>query len=81
MCFNYLKSFTANDNREGYDIIKTNHKSFLFELGDNIHIYVGEKVFSFGTNDKKVNYSSDLCFNDTKFTFAYSKQHIHLRLH
>ena len=46
-------------------------KNFLFEIEEKKYIFVGEKVFTFETtNEKILNYSPDLGFNDIKFALA-----------
>ena len=42
---------------------------------------MGEKIFSFETNDEIVKYSSELGFNDIKFPFAYGEENIYFMLH
>ena len=42
---------------------------------------MGEKLFSFETNDIIVKYSSDHGFNDIKFTYAYGEENVHFMLH
>ena len=42
---------------------------------------MGEKLFSFETNDEIVKYSSEHGFNDVKFPFAHGKENIHFMLH
>ena len=42
---------------------------------------MGEKLFSFETNDEIVKYSSEHGFNDVKFPFAHGKENIYLMLH
>ena len=66
-CLILLKLY---EHTEGYRIRKPNDKNFLFEIGDKKYIYVGEKIVTFKLNDKIVFYSSDLGFNDIKYTIA-----------
>ena len=42
---------------------------------------MGEKLVTFETNDKIVNYSSDLGFNDIKYPFADSEENIYFVVH
>ena len=77
MSFNYLNVFKPN---EDYVIRKPNNEKFLFEIGDEKYIYVGEKVITFETNDTILNYSSELGFNDIKNPFAY-EENISFMLH
>ena len=44
-------------------------------------IHVGEKIFSFETNDDFLKYSSEHGFNDVKFPFAHGKENIYFMLH
>ena len=81
MSFNYLNLFKPNELMKDYHIRKPNDKSSLFEVEDKKHIYVGEKLVSFETNDKIVNYSSDIGFNDVKYAFAYSGEKIYFMVH
>ena len=55
--------------------------SFLFKIEDKKYIHVGEKLFSFETNDEIVKYSSEHGFNDIKYPFAYGEENICLMLH
>ena len=41
----------------------------------------GRKKFTFKTNDKIVNFCSDLGFKDINYPFAYEEKNIHLMLH
>ena len=43
--------FKPNEETEDYHIRKPNDGNFLFKIGDKKYIYVGEKVFTFQTND------------------------------
>ena len=79
MSFNYLNLCKPNEHREEYQ--KANNKNFLFEIEDKKYIYVGDKVVTFETNDKMVNYSSDLGFNDINYPFAYGDENIYFMLH
>ena len=42
---------------------------------------MGEKLFSFETNDEIVKYSSEQGFNDVKLPFAHGKENIYFMLH
>ena len=42
---------------------------------------MGEKLFSFETNDEIVKNSSEHGFNDVKFPFAHGKENIYFMLH
>ena len=73
--------FRPNEHSEDYHIRKPNHENFLFIIGDKKYIHVGEKLFSFETNDEIVKYSSEQGFNDVKFPFAHGKENIYFMLH
>ena len=81
MRFNYLNLLKPNEHTEDYHIRKPDDKIFLFEIKDEIYNYVGEKIVTFETNDKIVNCSSDIGFNDIKFPYAYSDENICFVLH
>ena len=57
-----------------------NNENFLFKIGDKKYIHVGEKLFSFETNDIIVKYSSEHGFNDIKFPFSHGKENIYFKL-
>ena len=42
---------------------------------------MGEKLFSFETDEENVKYSSEHGFNDNNFPFAYGEENIHFMLH
>ena len=42
---------------------------------------MGEKLFSFETNDEIVEFSSEHGSNDVKFLFAHGKENIYFMLH
>ena len=52
--FIYLNLFTSNDHTEDYHIRNPNDESFVFEIEDKEHIYVGQNSASFETSDKIV---------------------------
>ena len=54
--FNYLKMFKPNEHTEDYHVRKPNDKNFLFEVENKKYIYVGEKLFTFETNDERVEF-------------------------
>ena len=68
MSFEHLNLLQPNEHTEDYHIRKPNDENFLFEIGDEKFIYVGEKIISFETIDILVKYSSDHGLNDFKFT-------------
>ena len=65
MSFDYMHLFRLKKDEK-----------FLFEIEAKKYIHVGEKAFSFETNDEFVNYSSAHEFNDVKFPFAHGKENI-----
>ena len=73
MSFDYLHVFGADENSKDRNI--------LFEIGNEKYIYVGEKVFSFETNDEIVDYFSEHGFKEVKYTYAYGKENIYFMLH
>ena len=81
MSFDYLHLFRPNEHSEDYPIRKPNDEKFLFEIEDKQNIHVGEKLITFETNGKILNYSSELGFNDIKFPFAYGEENIYYMLH
>ena len=81
MSFDYLHLFRPNEYSEDYHITKPNDESFLFKIEDKKYVHVGEKLFSFETNDEIVKYSSQHGFNDVKFPFAYGKENIYFMLY
>ena len=81
MSFDYLRLFRPNEHCPDYYIRKPNDENFLFKIEDKKYIHVGEKLFSFETSDKVLNYSSEHAFNDIKFPFAHGKENIYFMLH
>ena len=75
--FDYLHLFRPNEHTEDYHTRKPNDKSFLFKIEDKKYIHVGEKLFSFETNDEIVKYSSE---HGGKYPFAYGKENIYFML-
>ena len=74
MSFNYLHVFGLSTC-----IINIKNGNFLFEIADKK--YVGEKLFSFETNDEIVEYFSEHGNNDVKYSFACGKENIYFMLH
>ena len=81
MSFDYLNLFRPNEHNEEYHIRKPNDEIFQFEVGDKKFVYVGDKEFSFETNDEIVKFSSEHGFNDVKFPFFYGEENIYFMLH
>ena len=73
MSFDYQHVFGPDDNNKDGD--------FLFEIGDKKYIHVGEKLFSFETNDEIKDCFSEHGNNDVKYSFAYGKENIYFMLH
>ena len=70
LSFDYLHLFRPNEHSEDYHIRKPNNENFLLKVGDKKYIHVGEKLFSFETDDEIVKHSSEHGYNDVKFPFA-----------
>ena len=68
MRFDYLQVFVPDENNKD--------GSFLFEIEDEKYVHVGEKLFSFETNDETEEYFSEHGYNDVKFSFARGKENI-----
>ena len=81
MSFDYLKVFRPNEHTEDYHIRKPNNENFLFKIEDKKYIHVGEKLFSFETNDEIVKYFSEHGYNDFKYPYAHGEENIHFMLH
>ena len=79
--FDSLYLFRPNEHSEDYHIREPNDENFLFKIEDKKYIHVGEKLFSFETNDEIVKHSSEFGFNDIKFPFAHGKENIYFMLH
>ena len=71
--FDYLHVFGSDE--------KSDDGNFLFEIEHKKYIHVGEKIFSFETDDDVEGYFSEHCFNDVKFPFAHGKENIYFMLH
>ena len=73
MSFNYLHVFGPDENnKDGV---------FLFEIEDKKYVHVGEKLFSFETNDEIVEYFTENGNNDKKYSYAYRKENIYFMAH
>ena len=73
MSFDYLHVFGPDENNK--DV------KFLFEIENKKYVHVGDKIFSFETNDEIVDYFTEHGNNDVKYSFAYSKENIYFMLH
>ena len=73
MSFDYMHVFGPDENNKD--------RNFLFEIGDKKYIYLGEKFFSFETNDEIEKHFSEHGFNDVKYPFAYGKENIYFMLY
>ena len=73
--------FKPNEHTEDYHIKKPNDENFLLEIEDKNYIYVGDKVVSFETDDKKIKYSTKLGYNNIKYPYAYDEENISFMLH
>ena len=73
MSFDYLHVFGPDENNKD--------GNFLFEIENKKYDYVGDKLFSFETNDEIVDYFTKHGNNDVKYSFAYGKENIYFMLH
>ena len=73
MSFDYLHVFGPDENKKD--------GNFLFESENKKYIHVGEKLFSFETNDEIVDYFTEHGNNDVKYSFAYGKENSYFMLH
>ena len=80
MSFDYLNFCKPHEHTEDYHIRKPNDKTFLLEIEVKKYVYVGNKVFSNETSDKKVKFFSKNGYNDVKYPYAYGKENIYLML-
>ena len=65
MMFDYLHVFGPDENNKD--------GSFQFEIEDKKYVHVGEKIFSFETNDEITDYFSEHGYNDVKYSIARGK--------
>ena len=79
MSLDFLSLVRPNKHKKDYHIRKPNDKKLLFESEDKEYIYVGQKLVSFETSDKKVQYSSEIGFNVIKYRFLTVRKTITLR--
>ena len=73
MSFDYLHVFGPDENNKD--------GNFLFEIENKKYVHVGDKLFSFETNDENVDYFTEHGNNDVKYSFAYGKENIYYMLH
>ena len=73
--------FRPNQHTEDYYIRKPNNENFLFKIGDKKYLHVGEKLFSFETDDEIVKCSLEHGYNDVKFPFPCGKENIFFMSH
>ena len=73
MSFDYLRVFGLDENNK--------NGNFLFKIENKKYFHVGEKLFSFETNDEIEDYLSEHGYNDVKFSFARGKENIYFMLH
>ena len=72
MSFDYLHVFGPDENNRD--------ENYLFEIEDKKYIHVGDKLFSFETNDEIVDYFVDHGDNDVKYSFSHGKENIYFML-
>ena len=73
MSFDYLHVFGPDENNRD--------ENFLFEIENKKYIQVGDKLFSFETNDEIVDYFVEHGDNDVKYSFSHGKENIYFMLH
>ena len=71
--FDYLHIFGPEENNKD--------GNFLFAIENKKYIHVGEKFFSFETNDGIEDYFSEHGYNDVKYSFARGKENIYFMSH
>ena len=81
MSFDYLNVFEPNEHTEDNHIRQPNDEKFLFKIEDKNCIHLGEKLFSFETNDEILKHNSERGFNDIKLPYAYDEENIYFMLH
>ena len=70
LSFDYLNVFIPIEHTEECYLRKPNNKNFLFKIEDKKFIHVGEKLFSFETDDQIVKHSSEHGYKDIKYPNA-----------
>ena len=81
LSFDYQHLFRPNEHTEDYRIRKPNNANFLFKIEDKKYIHVGEKFFSFETDEQISEYCSEHGYNDIKYPFARGNENIYFMLH
>ena len=71
MSFKNLNLFKPIEHTEDYNNRGPKYKKFLFENEDRENIYLREKKISFETNDKIVEYISNVGLNDVKYSYVH----------
>ena len=77
----YLHLFKPLGHIEKSHVIRETNKNFLFKIEGKKYIYVGERIFSFKTDDEITEYFSEDGHNDVKYPFALSNENIYYMLH
>ena len=72
MTFDYLHVFGPDENKKD--------GNFLFEIGDEKYIHLGEKLISFETDDEIEELFSERGYNDVKFSNASGEENIYFML-
>ena len=67
--------------KEDYHIKKPTDEKFLSEIEDENFMYVGDKVVSFETYDKMINYSSEKVHIGFKYPYAYGEENTYFMFH
>ena len=79
--FDYLHLFKPNElDEKAHAKIQTN-KNLLFKIEDKKYIYVGERIFSFETDDEITESFSEDGHKDVKYPFALSNENIYYMLY
>ena len=79
--FDYLHLFKPFGSIEKTHVIRETNKNFLFKIEDKKFIHVGERIFSFETDDEITEYFSEDGHNDVKYPFALSNENIYYMLY
>ena len=79
--FDYQHLFKPFELDEKTHTRRETNENFLFKIENKKYIYVGEKIFTFKTNDDIEKYSAKTKHNDVKYPFALGKENIYYMIH
>ena len=79
--FDYQHLFKPSGLDERTHARRETNENFLFKTEDKSYLYVGERVFTFKTEDDIDEYFSECRSNDVKYPFALSNENIHYMLY